>query len=264
MKNINLLSGGAAQGLVTQLEDRFEALHQCSIDASFGAVGMMKDSLLAGAPCDVIILTEALIQQLAASGAVLASTVRALGVVKTGVAVKTGDASPAVGTPEALKAALQAARGIYFPDPVKSTAGIHFKQVLQQLGLDAELSGRLHPFPNGATAMTAMAEADGSAMGIQVYLGDTALTPEAGSSSATRQTFFTGNAVRLAAAELKHILMDVAGHLLPVHPEDLVVVDGAIIDKEDPTRRVSFHQLLAEARRPRRRGCLRRCGGSAG
>ena len=60
MKNINLLSGGAAQGLVTQLEDRFEALHQCSIDASFGAVGMMKDSLLAGAPCDVIILTEAL------------------------------------------------------------------------------------------------------------------------------------------------------------------------------------------------------------
>lgn len=171
MKNINLLSGGAAQGLVTQLEDRFEALHQCSIDASFGAVGMMKDSLLAGAPCDVIILTEALIQQLAASGVVLASTVRALGVVKTGVAVKTGDASPAVGTPEALKTALQAARGIYFPDPVKSTAGIHFMQVLQQLGLDAELSGRLHPFPNGATAMTAMAEADGSG-----FLGCTQVT----------------------------------------------------------------------------------------
>lgn len=164
MKNINLLSGGAAQGLVTQLEDRFEAQHQCAIDASFGAVGMMKDSLLAGAPCDVLILTEALIAQLAASGVVVAASVRALGVVKTGVAVKAGDAAPQVGTPEALKAALQAARGIYFPDPVKATAGIHFMQVLKQLGLDAELSGRLHPFPNGATAMAAMAEADGSGL----------------------------------------------------------------------------------------------------
>lgn len=161
MKNINLLSGGAAQGLVTQLEHRFETEHRCSIDASFGAVGMMKDSLLAGAACDVIILTQALIEQLSTSGEVLAPSIRALGIVKTGIAVKTGDAAPAVGTPAELKAALQSARGIYFPDPVKATAGIHFMRVLKQLGLDTELAARLHPFPNGATAMNAMAEAEG-------------------------------------------------------------------------------------------------------
>ena len=43
MKNITLLSGGAAQSLVTQLEHRFETEHRCTIDASFGAVGMMND-----------------------------------------------------------------------------------------------------------------------------------------------------------------------------------------------------------------------------
>ena len=162
MTNINLLSGGAAQGLVTQLEHRFETEHLCSIDASFGAVGMMRDSLLAGAACDIIILTQALIDQLGASGEVLAPSARALGVVKTGIAVKTGDALPAVSTPAELKAALQAARGIYFPDPFKATAGIHFMAVLKELGLDDELASRLHPFPNGATAMNAMAEAKGS------------------------------------------------------------------------------------------------------
>ena len=161
MTNINLLSGGAAQGLVTQLEQRFETEQHCTIDASFGAVGMMKDSLLAGAACDVIILTQALIDQLSASGEVLAPSIHALGVVKTGIAVKTGDTAPSVGTPAELKAALQAARGIYFPDPVKATAGIHFMGVLKQLGLDTELASRLHPFPNGATAMNAMAEAEG-------------------------------------------------------------------------------------------------------
>lgn len=161
MTLIHLLSGGAAQGLVTQLEDRFLAQHQCSISASFGAVGMMKDSLLAGAPCDVLILTEALISQLTARGEVVSGSAHALGVVKTGVAVKTGAAVPAVGSPAELKAALQAAQGIYFPDPVKATAGIHFMNVLKQLGLDAELAGRLRPFPNGATAMAAMAQAAG-------------------------------------------------------------------------------------------------------
>ena len=171
MKNINLLSGGATQGLVTQLEHRFETEHRCTIDASFGAVGMMKDSLLAGAACDVVILTQALIEQLSASGEVVAPSIRALGIVKTGIAVKTGGAAPAVGSPAELKAALQAARGIYFPDPVKATAGIHFMRVLKQLGLDTELAARLHPFPNGATAMNAMAEAEGDG-----FLGCTQVT----------------------------------------------------------------------------------------
>jgi len=158
MNTLHLLSGGAAQALVTRLQDRFWALHSHTIEASFGAVGMMKDKLLAGAPCDVLILTDTLIEQLTRSGQLAAGTAQALGVVKTGIAVKTGEARPAVATRAELKAALQAASGIYFPDAVKSTAGIHFMNVLKQLGLDEELADRLRTYPNGAAAMTAMAQ----------------------------------------------------------------------------------------------------------
>ena len=158
MNTLHLLSGGAAQALVTRLQDRFWALHSHTIEASFGAVGMMKDKLLAGAPCDVLILTDALIEQLTSSGQLAAGTAQALGVVKTGIAVKTGEARPAVSTRAELKAALQAASGIYFPDAVKSTAGIHFMNVLKQLGLDQALADRLRTYPNGAAAMTAMAQ----------------------------------------------------------------------------------------------------------
>ena len=160
MNTLHLLSGGAAQALVTRLQDRFLVAHGHAIDTTFGAVGMMKDKLLGGAPCDVLILTEGLVDQLTASGQVAAGTARALGVVMTGIAVKTGQARPAVGTPAELKAALQAATGIYFPDPVKATAGIHFMNVLKQLGLHQELADRLRTFPNGAAAMTAMAKSD--------------------------------------------------------------------------------------------------------
>ena len=161
---LHLLSGGAAQGLVTQLQERFQAQHACRIAATFGAVGMMKDRLLAGTPCDVLIVTDALVAQLTTSGELLAGSALALGTVKTGVAVKTGTAPVDVGSPALLKAALQAARGIYFPDPVKATAGIHFMNVLRQLGLEAELASRIHPFANGASAMKALAEAEGEGL----------------------------------------------------------------------------------------------------
>lgn len=159
MSSLHILSGGAAQGLVGQLRGKFYNETGRSIEGSFGAVGLMRDQLLAGTPCDVLILTQALIDELTANGHVLAGSARPLGTVRTGVAVKTGEAQPQVDTPEALKAALLAASGIYFPDPVKATAGIHFMNVLKQLGIDAVLGPRLRPFPNGATAMKEMAAA---------------------------------------------------------------------------------------------------------
>ncbi len=83
-----------------------------------------------------------------------------LGVVKTGVAIKAGERKPEVASAASLKAALMKAQGIYFPDPLKATAGIHFMKVLKTLGIDGELAPRLRPFPNGATAMREMAQAN--------------------------------------------------------------------------------------------------------
>ena len=47
-----------------------------------------------------------------------------------------------------------------FPDPQKATAGIHFINVVKKLGILAEVEAALRPFPNGATAMAQMAQAD--------------------------------------------------------------------------------------------------------
>lgn len=164
MQQLNLISGGAAQGLVAQLSERFAAEHGFAPAGTFGAVGMMKDKLLAGAPCDVVILTAALIQELEQQGHVQAGSSRPLGVVRTGVAVRAGEPLPDVATAEALARLLRGAGGIYFPDPIKATAGIHFMKVLKSLGLDQELADRLRPFPNGATAMRELAAAPGNGL----------------------------------------------------------------------------------------------------
>jgi molybdate transport system substrate-binding protein len=160
-QTLKILSGGAAQGLVEQVRARFEAEHRCKLEGTFGAVGATRDRLLAGEPCDVLILTGELISALASQGVLLPRSARALGEVKTGIAVKAGAPVPDIGTAKALEAAVLGARGLYCPDPQKATAGIHFMKVLRMLGIDQQVADRLRSSPNGMTAMREMAAAEG-------------------------------------------------------------------------------------------------------
>ena len=154
---LHLLCAGAAQGLVQALEADFSADTGAVLHARFGAVGAIQDALLAGEPCDLLVLTASMVAALAASGQVHSGSRTALGRVRTGVAVRSGEPLPDVSTPEALKALLRVSDGIYFPDPVRATAGIHFVKVLRELGVHDELAPRFRTFPNGATSMRELA-----------------------------------------------------------------------------------------------------------
>jgi molybdate transport system substrate-binding protein len=157
MKTLRILSGGAAQGLVEAVRPAFEAATDCTIDGVFGAVGAMKGRLLSGETADLLILTRALIDELAMVGHVVTESAKDIGTVATALAVRRRDVSPAVGSAEELRASLRAADEIHFPDPALATAGIHFAKVLSDLGISDEVASRLQPAPNGAAAMSALA-----------------------------------------------------------------------------------------------------------
>jgi molybdate transport system substrate-binding protein len=156
-RTLSILSGGAAQGLVEAMRPAFEAETGCRIDGTFGAVGTMRDKLVAGEPADLVILSRALIEALARQGCVNGASARDLGAVATAIAARKGDPLPAIGDAEALRAALLAADAIHFPDPQHATAGIHFAKVLEKLGIGDQLAARLRPAPNGAAAMRELA-----------------------------------------------------------------------------------------------------------
>jgi molybdate transport system substrate-binding protein len=156
---LNILSGGAAQSVVNALAGDFRTATGYELACTFSAVGEMKARLLSGAPADLVILTRALVAELAATGQVLPHSCADLGRVRTGVAVRTGDALSDISNVSALRSILLAAEEIYFPDPLKATAGIHFAQVLDTLGIRVEVGPRLKTYPNGATAMRELARA---------------------------------------------------------------------------------------------------------
>jgi molybdate transport system substrate-binding protein len=159
MSTIRIVSGGAAHGLVQRLEPALLAATGCRIDGVFSAVGGLKARLIAGEQADVAILTAAIIAELEDKGLAVTGESRAIGAVSTAVAVRSSDPAPKVGTADDLRAALIAATSIHFPDPTLATAGIHFAGVLRALGIHDETASRHRTFPNGATAMAALAAA---------------------------------------------------------------------------------------------------------
>lgn len=158
---LDVLSAGAAQGLVEGLQDDFQAQTGASVHATFGAVGAVKEKLLAGEHCDALILTGAMIAALEIERRVLPGTSAPLGRVRTGVAARSGDVVPKIGDCDELRATLLAASRVHVPDMRRSTAGMHFAGMLRQLGIGDELASRLVEHPNGATAMRALAAATG-------------------------------------------------------------------------------------------------------
>jgi molybdate transport system substrate-binding protein len=160
MNSLNILSGGAAQGLVGSLAPAFKARTGFDIAGEFGAVGAMADKLRQGTPTDIVILTAAIVARLAEEKLVIASSIADVGLVETALAVRAG--APPVTAKDAagLRACLLASDAIFVPDTKASTAGIHVARVLAQLGIADEVAARLRILPNGATAMRELASSD--------------------------------------------------------------------------------------------------------
>ena len=171
MPTLHVLCAGAVQGLVKALQPAFTARTGALLQGRFGAVGAMKEALMGGAPCDVLIVTDAMLRALQGNGAIEPDGLVPVGRVRTGVAARVGEAMPRVDSADALKATLLAAPELYVPDILKSTAGQHIASVLEQLDVRRALGIRLMVYPNGATAMQALAE-----RGLPGAIGSTQVT----------------------------------------------------------------------------------------
>jgi len=160
MSSLNILSGGAAQGLVASLAPAFKSQSGFDIAGEFGAVGAMTDKLRKGAQADIVILTAAIVAKLAEERLVVSTSISDIGLVETALAVRTADPKITVRDVDGLRSSFLDADAIFVPDTNASTAGIHVAKVLTQLGIADKVAARLRIFPNGATAMRELAESN--------------------------------------------------------------------------------------------------------
>jgi len=104
----------------------------------------------------------------------------------------------------------------------------------------------------GQGLATALAQIAAEVLGldpsrIEVVLGHTNETPDCGPTTASRQTYVTGNAVRLAAEKLRQRLAAVAAEELNTLPDSLSFHDGRVVNPAG--RSLPFVEVAILARR---------------
>lgn len=105
----------------------------------------------------------------------------------------------------------------------------------------------------GQGSDTALSQVAAEALGIgpekvSIKSADTLITPDAGNSSASRQTYVSGNAVRLAAEQVREILANEAADELGASPDSLVFRDNAVFVATMPERRLEIPELCERLR----------------
>ena len=79
---------------------------------------------------------------------------------------------------------------------------------------------------------------------IKIYYSDTALTPLAGTTTATRQTYMSGNATLKAAREIRKRVINKAAEMLNVNPEKLDIINEKILVNYDQSKYLPLVKVI--------------------
>lgn len=106
----------------------------------------------------------------------------------------------------------------------------------------------------GQGSTTVMAQIAAEELGVAyddvlVTAADTMVSPEGGATSASRQTFISGNATRNAARQAKETLKECASAFLNVPGDELVFKDRKIFSRKDPQRSMNYAELMLEMKK---------------
>ncbi len=147
---VRLLSTLALKGAVLSLAARYQAEAGAAIDADFAPTGPLLDRLRAGEAADVVILTREGLEGLKAEGTVVAESCVDLARSFVGLAVKAGADHPDIATEPAFRAALLAAHSVAYSG--LGASGIFFAQLIERMGIAAEINARASIIRQGFTA----------------------------------------------------------------------------------------------------------------
>jgi molybdate transport system substrate-binding protein len=140
---IKVLSAGAMRSVLEALVPRFQKATGHHVAVAYGTAGEVERRLKEQEAVDVAIATKPRIQTLEGAGTIVAGSVGVIGRSPIALAVRQGAAKPDIGSVDAFKRALLAAKSVAYTDPASGgTSGIHIASVLRRLGIAEQLQPR--------------------------------------------------------------------------------------------------------------------------
>jgi molybdate transport system substrate-binding protein len=141
--DIKVLCSGGLKLAMGQLLPGFEKASGNKVTIDYGTAAAIAGRAQKGEPADVVIASRAQLEMLEHDGKVAAGSRVNIASLEIGVAVRKGAPKPDIGSVEAFKHALVAARSITYRDPaVGSSSGIYLAGLVERLGLAQQLKGK--------------------------------------------------------------------------------------------------------------------------
>jgi len=173
---IKVLATIAVKAVMDDLVPQFERDSGHKVAIRFGTGAMLRKQIDAGESFDVAILTppeavDALVKQ----GLLAADSVARFAGTRVGMAVRAGAPRPDIGSPEALKQALLAAKSVGHTDPAAGgTSGVHAKATIERLGIASDVAGKvkLGASPPALAELVAKGEVDLAFMQVSEIVPD--------------------------------------------------------------------------------------------
>ena len=135
---------GAVQSVVRPMAKTYEEKTGNTVKFEFGTAGAIARKVADGATGDVVLATDKGLAALAKDGKVDGGSIKDLGSMGVGVAVKAGAPKPDIHDVDAFKKSMLAAKSVMFADPAKGgQSGIHVAKVFAELGLDKALGEKI-------------------------------------------------------------------------------------------------------------------------
>jgi molybdate transport system substrate-binding protein len=156
---IAVVSTTSLKATLDRIGPGFEHATGHRLQVTYGTSAPLRRQIDAGLAFDLAILVPATVDALIRDGKVAADTRVDIARSAVGVAVKAGAAKPDVGSADGFKRALLAARSISYSG--EGASGRHFTDLIERLGIAAEVTPRLVPLPSGeAVAPVARGEVE--------------------------------------------------------------------------------------------------------
>jgi molybdate transport system substrate-binding protein len=150
---VKVLTAGAFKQVLVALLPEIEKQSGNKVALDNDTVGALVKRIEAGESFDLAVLTPGALDGLAGKGKIVAGSATKLARVGIGVVVKEGAPKPDIGSVEAFKQALLAAKSIAYIDPAAGgSSGIYVSGLLDKLGIAADVRAKSKLIHGGAVA----------------------------------------------------------------------------------------------------------------
>lgn len=161
-ETIDILSAGAVEPGILAAAEAYKKQTGADVKVRFATAPAILKQMGEGAKADIVLAPPPVLDELAKTGKIDATTRTPVGRVGAGIASRAGGPNPDIATSEALKKSVLAAESVVFNT---ASTGLYLDRLFEKWGIAAEVKAKAKRYGNGEGVMEHLIKGTGNEFG---------------------------------------------------------------------------------------------------